>query len=69
MSNQSKVASRRHFIKAAALGGAVVVAGTMAGCSKKSEAKSAVIKGKSKKSEILYRGDTQHWQAYFEVAK
>ena len=50
MSNQSKVASRRHFIKAAALGGAVVVAGTMTGCSNKSKAQSAVIKGKSKKS-------------------
>ena len=69
MSKHNSVTSRRNFVKAAALGGAVVAVGSLAGCSKKVEAQSAVIKGKSKKQEILYRGDTKHWQAYFEVAK
>ena len=69
MSKQSSATSRRRFIKGAAITGAVVVAGAMAGCSKKGEAQSAVIKGKSKKKEILYRGDTKQWQEYFAVAK
>ena len=67
--NYSSVTSRRNFVKAAALGGAVVAVGSLAGCSKKGEAQSAVIKGKSKKQEILYRGDTKQWQEYFAVAK
>ena len=69
MSKHSSVTSRRNFVKAAALGGAVVAVGSLAGCSKKVEAQSAVIKGKSKKQEILYRGDTKQWQDYFAVAK
>ena len=49
MSKHISVTSRKNFVKAAALGGAVVAVGSLAGCSKKGEAQSAVIKGKSKK--------------------
>lgn len=66
---QKKILSRRSFVKAAALTGAAVAVGSLAGCGKKGVAQSEVIKGKSKKQEILYRGDTKHWQAYFAVAK
>lgn len=41
---------------------------SLAGCSGEHKQKE-VIKGKSKKQEILYRGDTQYWQSYFSVAK
>lgn len=68
MAKQS-VASRRSFVKAAAIGGAAVAIGSLAGCGKSGITQSEVIKGKSKKKEILYRGDTKHWQAYFAVAK
>lgn len=69
MSKANSVASRRSFVKAAALTGAVVAAGSLTGCGKKEVAQNEVIKGKSKKQEILYRGDTKAWQAYFAVAK
>lgn len=60
--------SRRAFLKAAGVGGAVVAIGSLGGCSKKVE-QSAVVKGKSRKQEVLYRGDTKYWQTYFSVAK
>lgn len=66
---QKKILSRRAFVKATAVGGVAVAVGSMSGCGKKSVAQSEVIKGKSKKQEILYRGDTKAWQAYFAVAK
>lgn len=66
---QKKILSRRAFVKAAAVGGVAVAVGSLAGCGKKGVAQSEVIKGKSKKQEILYRGDTKAWQAYFAVAK
>lgn len=62
--------SRRSFVKTAALGGAVVAVGSVAlgGCSGEHKQKE-VIKGKSKKQEVLYRSDTKYWQEYFSVAK
>lgn len=66
---QKKILSRRAFVKAAAVGGVAIAVGSLAGCTKKGVAQSEVIKGKSKKQEILYRGDTKAWQAYFAVAK
>lgn len=62
--------SRRSFLKRAGVGGAVVAVGSLslAGCSGE-HTQREVIKGKSKKQEVLYRGDTQHWQTYFSVAK
>lgn len=68
MQNTQKIASRRAFVKAAAIGG-IAVAGLVSGCGKKSVKQSEVIKGKSKKQEILYRSDTKAWQAYFAIAK
>ena len=69
MSKQTNATSRRSFVKAAALTGAAVAVGSLAGCGKKEVAQNEVIKGKSKKAEILYRGDTKAWQDYFAVAK
>lgn len=62
--------SRRTFLKTAGIGGAVVAVGslTLNGCSGEHTQKE-VIKGKSKKQEVLYRSDTKYWQEYFEVAK
>ncbi|TLE01488.1 twin-arginine translocation signal domain-containing protein [Helicobacter japonicus] len=62
--------SRRKFLKTAGVGGAVVAIGSLslAGCSGERTQKE-VIKGKSKKQEVLYRDDTQYWQSYFSVAK
>lgn len=68
MAKSTKIASRRAFVKAAAVGG-VAVAGLISGCGKKTVKQSEVIKGKSKKQEILYRSDTKAWKAYFAVAK
>ncbi len=69
MSKQHSITSRRSFVKAAALTGAAVAVGSLTGCGKKEVAQNEVIKGKSKKQEVLYRGDTKAWQAYFAVAK
>ena len=57
-------------MKTAGVGGAVVAIGSLslAGCSGERTQKE-VIKGKSKKQEVLYRDDTQYWQSYFSVAK
>lgn len=62
--------SRRRFLKTAGIGGAVVAAGSLSlsGCSK-GHTQSEVVQGKSKKQEVLYRGDTQYWQTYYSVAK
>lgn len=62
--------ARRSFVKTAALGSAVVAVGSVAlgGCSGEHKQKE-VIKGKSKKQEVLYRSDTKYWQEYFSVAK
>lgn len=62
--------SRRKFLKTAGVGGVVVAIGSLSlnSCSGERTQKE-VIKGKSKKQEILYRGDTQYWQSYFSVAK
>ncbi len=62
--------SRRKFLKTAGIGGVVVAIGSLSlnGCSGEHKQKE-VIKGKSKKQEILYRSDTQYWQTYFSVAK
>ena len=70
MSKTQEQNSRRSFLKKAGVGGAVVAVGSLslAGCSGGHEQKE-VIKGKSKKQEVLYRSDTQHWQTYFSVAK
>lgn len=68
MQDKRKVASRRAFVKAAAVGG-VAMAGLLSGCGEKSVKQSEVIKGKSKKQEILYRSDTKFWRDYFAVAK
>ncbi|TLD97568.1 twin-arginine translocation signal domain-containing protein [Helicobacter jaachi] len=71
MSNmQEEIQSRRKFLKAAGVGGAVVAIGSLSlnGCSGEHTQKE-VIKGKSKKQEVLYRGDTKYWQTYFSVAK
>lgn len=69
MTKQS-IASRRKFLKTAGIGGAVVAVGSlgMNGCSGE-QAQKEVIKGKSKKQEVLYRSDTPYWQTYFSVAK
>ncbi|MCH5312973.1 MAG: twin-arginine translocation signal domain-containing protein [Helicobacter sp.] len=62
--------SRRQFLKTAGVGGVVVAIGSLSlnSCSGEHTQKE-VIKGKSKKQEILYRDDTQYWQTYFSVAK
>lgn len=62
--------SRRAFLKTAGIGGAVVAVGSLSlsGCSGE-HTQSEVVKGKSKKQEVLYRGDTQYWQTYYSVAK
>ncbi len=62
--------SRRQFLKSAGVGGVVVAIGSLSlnSCSGEHTHKE-VIKGKSKKHEVLYRGDTQYWQTYFSVAK
>lgn len=62
--------SRRSFVKNAALGSAIVAVGSVAlgGCSGEHKQKE-VIKGKSKKQEVLYRSDTKYWQEYFSVAR
>lgn len=62
--------SRRTFLKTAGIGGAVVAVGSLSlsGCSEE-HIQSEVVKGKSKKQEVLYRGDTQYWQTYYSVAK
>lgn len=62
--------SRRKFLKSAGVGGVVVAIGSLSlnGCSG-GHAQKEVIKGRSKKQEILYRDDTQYWQTYFSVAK
>lgn len=62
--------SRRSFLKTAGVGGAVAAAGTfgLSGCSG-GHPQSEVVSGKSKKQEVLYRGDTQYWQTYYSVAK
>jgi|InofroStandDraft_1065614.scaffolds.fasta_scaffold03004_17 hypothetical protein len=62
--------TRRKFLKTAGVGGAVVAIGSLSltGCSGEHTQKE-VIKGKSKKQEVLYRDDTTYWQTYFSVAK
>lgn len=60
--------SRRAFLKVAGIGGVGLAIGAMSGCSSGVEQKE-VIKGKSKKQEVLYRSDTKYWQTYFSVAK
>ncbi|MBR2111798.1 MAG: hypothetical protein IJ950_02415, partial [Helicobacter sp.] len=40
----------------------------LGGCSGEHKQKE-VIKGKSKKQEVLYRSDTKYWQEYFSVAR
>ena len=65
----NEVQSRRGFVKAAALGGVGLAVGSLvSGCSKGIEQKE-VIKGVSKKQEILHRSDTKYWQEYLAVAK
>lgn len=62
--------NRRNVLKGVAMAGAAIGMGAvLGGCGKKQVAQSEVIKGKSKKQEILYRGDTNAWRAYFAVAK
>lgn len=70
MTQEHKVSSRRKFLKTAGIGGAVVAVGSLSmnGCSGEHVQKE-VIKGKSKKQEVLYRSDTPYWQTYFSVAK
>ncbi|WP_104722279.1 twin-arginine translocation signal domain-containing protein [Helicobacter mesocricetorum] len=61
--------SRREFLKGAAKT-SVAVAGVgvvLAGCDKKIESKN-IIRGKSKKEEILYQKSKQ-WDLYYSVAK
>lgn len=67
---QENTPSRRKFLKTAGVGGAVVAIGSLSlnSCSGEHTQKE-VIKGKSKKQEVLYRSDTQYWQTYFSVAK
>lgn len=61
--------SRRGFVKAAALGSVGLAVGSLvSGCSKGVEQKE-VIKGTSKKQEVLHRSDTKYWQEYLAVAK
>lgn len=64
------LSARRKILKNAGLGAAVVAVGSVAfsGCKSGVEQKE-VIKGKSKKQEVLYRSDTKYWQEYFAVAK
>ncbi|MCI6218127.1 MAG: twin-arginine translocation signal domain-containing protein [Helicobacter sp.] len=70
MSNAKNLSTRRAVLKNATLGAAVVAVGSMAlsGC-KEGHTQKEVIKGKSKKQEVLYRNDTKYWQEYFSVAK
>ena len=69
MSNQSKVASRRHFIKAAALGGAVVVAGTMTGCLTKARRKAQLSKERAKRVRFCIEEIRDVGKRISEVAK
>ncbi len=67
---QKDIQSRRAFLKRAGVGGVVVAIGSLSLNGRSGEhTQKAVIKGKSKKQEILYRSDTQYWQTYFSVAK
>lgn len=68
--SKQEVQNRRDFVKKAGLGVAAIAAGSslLSGCNDKMEQKE-VIKGKSKKQEVLYRSDTKYWQEYLAVAK
>lgn len=61
---------RRKFLKSTAKAGAVAAVAGIAfnACSnKKVESSNNLVRGKSKKQEILYQ-DTKYWEAYYKVA-
>lgn len=60
--------SRRVFLKnALKVGTATTVAGlAFSGCSGDKSRSGSVIRGKSKKEEILYQ-KSQHWSAYYKA--